>query len=49
MRGRLVLNGTIEIRDSFGEVLSSYKSLAIALWLQMMMPLAVGDAVELQG
>jgi hypothetical protein len=49
MRGRLVLNGTTEIRGSFGEVSSSHKSLATALWLQTMVPLAAGDTVELQG
>ena len=49
MRGRLVLNGTTEIRGSFGEVSSAHKSLATALWLQTMVPLAAGDTVELQG
>lgn len=49
MRGRLVLNGTTEIRGSFGEVSSSHKSLATALWLQTMVPLTAGDTVELQG
>lgn len=49
MRGRLVLNGTTEIRGSFGEVSSSHKSLATALWLQTVVPLSVGDTVELQG
>ncbi|SEG27953.1 Protein of unknown function [Jhaorihella thermophila] len=49
MRGRLVLNGTTEIRGSFGEVSSSHKSLATALWLQTMVPLSAGDTVELQG
>lgn len=49
MRGRLFLNGTTEIRGSFGEVSSSHKSLATALWLQTMVPLAAGDTVELQG
>jgi len=33
MRGRLVLNGTTEIRGSFGEVPSSRNSLATAIWL----------------
>ncbi|MEC3860141.1 DUF2793 domain-containing protein [Mesobacterium sp. TK19101] len=49
MRGRLVLNGTTEIRGSFGEVSSAHKSLATALWLQTMVPLTAGDTVELQG
>ena len=49
MRGRLVLNGTTEIRGSFGEVSSAHKSLATALWLQTMVPLSAGDTVELQG
>ncbi|PPB79401.1 uncharacterized protein DUF2793 [Albidovulum inexpectatum] len=49
MRGRLVLNGTTEIRGSFGEVSSSHNSLATALWLQTMVPLSAGDTVELQG
>lgn len=49
MCGRLVLNGTTEIRGSFGEVSSSHKSLATALWLQTMVPLSAGDTVELQG
>ncbi|HHS94372.1 MAG TPA: hypothetical protein ENK63_03410 [Rhodobacterales bacterium] len=49
MRGRLVLNGTTEIRGSFGEVSSSHKSLATALWLQTMVPLSAGETVELQG
>ncbi|RMH44246.1 MAG: DUF2793 domain-containing protein, partial [Alphaproteobacteria bacterium] len=49
MRGRLMLNGTTEIRGSFGEVSSSHKSLATALWLQTIVPLSAGDTVELQG
>lgn len=49
MRGRLVLNGTTEIRGSFGEVSSSHVSLAIVLWPQTMVPLSAGDTVELQG
>jgi hypothetical protein len=49
MRGRLLLNGTTEIRGSFGEVSSAYLSMATALWLQTMTPLAQGDTVELQG
>jgi hypothetical protein len=49
MRGRLVLNGTTEIRGSFGEISTTHVSLATALWLQTMVPLAAGDTVELQG
>jgi hypothetical protein len=49
MRGRLVLNGTTEIRGSFGENSSAHVSEATALWLQTMVPLSAGDTVELQG
>lgn len=49
MRGRLVLNGTTEIRGSFGESSATQVSLATALWLQTMVPLEQGDTVELQG
>jgi len=49
MRGRLVLNGTTEIRGSFGEVSGTHLSEATALWLQTMVPLSAGDTVELQG
>jgi hypothetical protein len=49
MRGRLVLNGTTEIRGSFGEISATHVSLATALWLQTMVPLTSGDTVELQG
>lgn len=49
MRGRLVLNGTTEIRGSFGENSSAHVSEATAIWLQTMAPLAAGDTVELQG
>lgn len=49
MRGRPVLNGTTGIRGSFGEVSISHKSLATALWLQIIVPLTVGDTVELRG
>ena len=49
MRGRLVLNGTTEIRGSFGEVSATHVSLATALWLKTMVPLNAGDTVELQG
>ncbi|SLN61523.1 hypothetical protein ROG8370_02833 [Roseovarius gaetbuli] len=49
MRGRLVLNGSTEIRGSFGEISGGHVSLATALWLQTMVPLTAGDTVELQG
>lgn len=49
MRGRLVLNGTTEIRGSRGEISGAHASEATALWLQTMTPFAQGDTVELQG
>lgn len=49
MRGRLVLNGSTEIRGSFGEISGAHASEATALWLQTMVLLASGDTVELQG
>ena len=49
MRGRLVLNGTTEIRGSFGEISATHVTLATAIWLQTMVPLTAGDTVELQG
>ena len=49
MRGRLVLNGTTEIRGSRGEVSGAHVSDATALWQQTMAPLTAGDTVELQG
>lgn len=49
MRGRLVLNGTTEIRGSKGEISGAHASEATALWLQTMAPLSQGDTVELQG
>ncbi len=49
MRGRLVLNGSTEIRGSFGEMSGAHTSEATALWLQTMASLAQGDTVELQG
>ena len=49
MRGRLVLNGSTEIRGSFGEISSAHVSEATALWLQTMVPLGAGDSVALQG
>ena len=49
MRGRLVLNGTTEIRGSLGEISATHFSLATAIWLQTLVPLTAGDTVELQG
>ncbi len=49
MRGRLVLNGTTEIRGSLGEISAIHDSLATAIWPQTMVPLTTGDTVELQG
>ncbi len=49
MSGRLVLNGTTEIRGSRGEFSGAHVSEATALWLQTMVSLAAGDCVELQG
>ena len=49
MRGRLALNGTTEIRGSFGESSATHVSLATAIWLQTMVTLTAGDTVELQG
>jgi hypothetical protein len=49
MSGRLVLNGTTEIRGSRGEISGAHVSEATALWLQTMASLTAGDTVELQG
>ncbi|MFC3119386.1 hypothetical protein ACFOHS_18930 [Jhaorihella thermophila] len=49
MSGRLVLNGSTEIRGSRGEISGAHVSEATALWLQTMMPLTAGDTVGLQG
>jgi hypothetical protein len=49
MSGRLVLNGTTEIRGSRGEISGAHVSEATALWLQTMVALTAGDTVELQG
>ncbi|SDG08093.1 hypothetical protein SAMN04489759_104334 [Sulfitobacter delicatus] len=49
MRGRLVLNGTTEIRGSRGEISGAHVSEATALWLQTMVSLTADDTVELQG
>ncbi len=47
--GPLVLNGTTEIRGSFGEISGAHVSEATALWLQTMVALTSGDTVKLQG
>ena len=49
MSGRLVLNGTVPIRGTYGELSGAHRSLETALWLQTLTPLAAGDTVELQG
>ncbi len=49
MRGRLVLNGSSEIRSSFGEISGAHVSEATALWLQTLVALSADDTVELQG
>lgn len=49
MRARLVLNGATEIKGSLGENSSAHQSLATALWMQALAPLAKNDTVELQG
>jgi hypothetical protein len=48
MRGRLAVNGSTEVRGSFGEISSAHQSGATALWLQAATPLAEDDTVELQ-
>jgi hypothetical protein len=49
MRGRLLLNGTTEVRGSLGKISTTHVSLATAIWLQTMVPLTAGDTVERQG
>lgn len=49
MSGRLVLNGTTDIRGSFGEISGAHVSEATALWLLTLVLLTAGDTVELQG
>jgi len=49
MNGRLVLNGTTEIKGGRGEISATHVSLATTLTLQTLVPLAPGDTVELQG
>jgi hypothetical protein len=49
MRGRLAVNGSTEIRGSFGEISGAHVSNATGLWLHALANLGVGDTVELQG
>ncbi len=49
MRGRLVLNGSTEIRGARGEISGTHVSEATTLWLQTMVTLNAGNTVELQG
>jgi hypothetical protein len=49
MRARLLLNGTSEIRGSFGEISGAHQTLATTLTIQAVAALAQGDRVELQG
>lgn len=49
MRGRLVKNGSVEIPGSFGENSGAHVTLATAMWIQTVAPLAKDDTVELQG
>ncbi|MEV8466617.1 hypothetical protein AB0T83_07465 [Fluviibacterium sp. DFM31] len=44
-----MLNGTTEIKGSFGEISGAHVSEATSLWLQTMVVLSAGDTVELQG
>jgi hypothetical protein len=48
MRGRLLLNGTSEVRGSFGEISGPHVSHATTLWLQTLAALSAGDTVELE-
>jgi len=43
------VNGTTEIRGSYGETSGAHASEAMALWLQTMVPLTAGDRIELKG
>ena len=49
MRGRLVLNGSTEIRGSYNDITGSHTTLATALNMQTIVVLDAGDTVELQG
>ncbi|WP_231701181.1 hypothetical protein [Aliiruegeria sabulilitoris] len=44
-----MLNGSTEIKGSFGEISGAHLSEATTLWLQTMAALGEGDTVELQG
>ncbi len=48
MNGRLVMNGSTEIKGGKGEVSATHVSLAATLTLQTLVPLAPGDTVEPQ-
>ena len=48
MRGRLVLNGTTEIRGSLSEISATLISFVADIWLQTVDSLTVGHTVELQ-
>jgi hypothetical protein len=49
MNGRLVLNGSTEIKGGKGEISATHVSLATTLTLQTLVVLSAGDTVELQG
>ncbi|MDF1671600.1 MAG: DUF2793 domain-containing protein [Roseovarius sp.] len=49
IRGRLLLNGSTEIRGGFGEISGSHESEATLLSLHTMTALSAGDTVALQG
>ncbi len=49
MRLRLIVNGTTELRGSFGEISGAHQSLATALSVQTLAVLGAGDMVALQG
>ncbi|SNT26406.1 hypothetical protein SAMN04488078_10824 [Antarctobacter heliothermus] len=49
MRGRLVLNGSIEIRSSFGENSGDHVFEAPVRWLLTVAPQTAGDTAEIQG
>ena len=43
------MNGTTEIRGSYGETSGAHVSEAMALWPETMVPLTAGDRIELKG
>jgi hypothetical protein len=49
LRGRIMKNGSAVIPGSYGENSAPHLSLATALWIQTVAPLAAGDTIELQG